>query len=146
MDKININNLFPSSNDFRPLDVYTLYHTRDQQTTNKINFNIERLIKLREERKNKILIQYDRIFNMCLKKINIANELNKTEIVYDVPDAIYGYLEYNRIDCLGYLENKLKSMHLDTLILNDKTIYVSWINLHENINKAREAKTIEHNH
>jgi hypothetical protein len=133
MDKININNLFPYANDFKPLDVYSLYHTRDKQITNKINFNIERLIKLREERKNKILIQYEKIFNMCLKKINTANNLNKTEIVYDVPEAIFGYLEYNRLRCLEYIEKKLKDMHLDALILNNKTIYVSWLNLGDNM-------------
>jgi len=138
MDRISINNLFPSSNDFKPLDVYSLYHTKEQRTTNKINFNIDRLIKLREERKNKIFIQYDKIFNMCLNKINSANNLNKTEIIYDVPDAIYGHVDYNRINCLEYIEQKLKDMCLDTLVLNNKTIYVSWLNLSTNLNNTKK--------
>lgn len=134
MDRISINNLFPT-NDFQPLDVNNLYNTQGNKAKNKLNFNIDRLIKLREERKQKIFIQYDKIFNMCLNRITLANNLNKTEIVYEVPEAIYGHFDYNIHDCIQYLENKLKDMDLDTLILNNRTIYVSWLNLEENRKK-----------
>jgi len=138
MDKISINNLFPSTNDFQPLDVNNLYNTNDQKVKNKINFNIERLIKLREERKRKILVQYEKIFNMCLKKISLANNLNYTEVIYDIPEAIYGHFDYNPNDCLEYVNNKLKNMHLDTIYMGDKQIYVSWINLEDNMKKIQE--------
>ena len=84
MDKISISNLFPSTYDFQPLDVDNLYNTQDQKTKNKINFNIDRLVKLREERKSKILIQYEKVFNICLNKINLANNLksNFTKIKF----------------------------------------------------------------
>ena len=42
-----------------------------------MNFNLERLIKLREERKNKVLTQYEKVFGFCLNKITLANNLNK---------------------------------------------------------------------
>lgn len=129
MDKISINNLFPSANDFKPLDVHSLYNPREQKVKNKINFNIDKLIKLRDERKNKILVQYEKIFNIILNKINTTNNLNIYEFVYDVPEAIYGYFDYIRIDCLKYVENKLKELKIDTLILNEKSIYISWYNL-----------------
>lgn len=133
MDKISINNLFPSDNDFQPLDVNSLYNTNDQRTKNKINFNIDRLIKLRDERKSKILVQYEKIFNMCLNKITVANNMNKTEVVFNCPSAIYGHFEYNQYDCLEYIEKKIKDMHLDAIILADKTLYISWLNLADNI-------------
>lgn len=132
MDRISINNLFSTTNDFEPLDVHNLFNTKEQMVKNKINFNIDRLIKLREERKKKILVQYEKIFNMCLNKINMANELNKTEIIYDVPEGLYGHFDYNSLDCLNYIEKKIRDMHLDTLILNNKTIFISWLNLEEN--------------
>ena len=135
MDEISINNLFSTGNNFEPLDVHNLYNPNDQKEKNKLNFNIDRLIKLREERKKKILIQYEKIFNLCLNKINLANNLNKIEIIYDVPDGIYGHFDYNSSNCLDYIEKKLQSMHLDTLIFNNKTIYVSWLNLEENKKK-----------
>lgn len=145
MDKISISNLFPSTYDFQPLDVDNLYNTQDQKTKNKINFNIDRLVKLREERKSKILIQYEKVFNICLNKINLANNLNKTEIVYDVPEAIYGHFDYNINDCVEYIDNKLKNMDFDTLQLN-KSIYISWLNLGDNRKKLKnqieQIKTI----
>lgn len=138
MDKISINNLFPSTNDFQPLDVNTLCNPQENKIKNKINFNIDRLIKLREERKQKIFIQYDKIFNMCLNKINLANNLNKTETMYEVPEVIYGYFDYNSFACLHYIEDKLRNMNMDTILYNEKTIYISWLNLEENIKNSKE--------
>lgn len=137
MDRISINNLFPSNNDFKPLDVNSLYNPQEKHVRNKINFNIDRLVNLREERKKKVLIQYERIFNMCLNKINLANNLNKVEIVYDVPEAIYGSFDYNSNDCLEYIDDRLKKLKLDTLILDNKSIYVSWENLAKKMSKKK---------
>ncbi len=134
MDKINISNLFPATNnqhnDYQPLDVQSLYSITEKKPK-KINFNIERLVKLREERKMKVLLQYEKVFNLCLNKINLANDLNKLELVYEVPEAMYGSFEYNSIDCLFYISEKLKKMGIDTIILNEYSIYISWIDLND---------------
>jgi hypothetical protein len=135
MDRISVSNLFPSTNDFRPLDVNNLYNTREQKTKNKLNFNIDKLIKIREERKKKIIVQYEKIFNICLNKITLANRLNKTEVIYEIPDAIYGHLEYNIVDCIAYVNSKLEQLHFDTLIFG-KVIYISWLDLEKNIAKS----------
>jgi len=139
MDQISIGNLFPSSSDFKPLDVYSLYNTKEQRIQNQLNFNIERLVQLREEKKNKIFIQYDKIFNACLNKINRANNLHKTEVLFDIPEGIYGHSDYNPLQCLEYIEKKLKDMCLDTLILK-KSIYISWLNLSDNLKKPDKDK------
>lgn len=136
MDRISVSNLFPATRNFEPLNVNNLYNTRDQKTKNKLTFNIDKLIKLREERKQKIFAQYDKIFNICLNKITLANSLNKTEVTYDVPEAVYGHLDYNIIDCIAYINEKLEQMHFDTLIF-EKIIYVSWLNLEENKNRSK---------
>lgn len=131
MDKININNLFPATtlNDFQPLDVQSLFNLNEQKNRKKINFNMERLIKLREERKNKVLSQYEKVFGFCLNKISLANTLNKLEVVYDVPEAMFGSFEYNSIDCLLYIDNKLKDMGFETLLISNSSLYISWLNL-----------------
>jgi len=141
MDRISISNLFPSNQDFKPLDVYSLYNTNERKTRNKINININRLVNLREERKKKILKEYDKIFNICLNKINLANELNKTEFIYEVPEGVFGYYDYNTLDCLKYIEDKLrKNIHVDTVILNNKSIYVSWLNIKDNMKDAKHSR------
>lgn len=136
MDQISISNLFPSSSDFKPLDVYSLYNTKEQRIQNQLNFNIERLVKLREERKNKIFVQYDKIFNACLNKINRANNLHKTEVLFDIPEGIYGHNDYNPLQCIEYIDKKLKDMCLDTLILK-QSIYISWLNLSDNLKQPK---------
>lgn len=139
MDKININNLFPSSSDdFMPLDVQSLFNLNEQKNRKKINFNIERLIKLREERKNKVLSQYEKVFGFCLNKINLANNLNKLEVIYDIPEAMYGSFEYNQLDCLLYIDNKLKDMGLDTLLIDNNSLYISWLELGKTKIKTNE--------
>jgi hypothetical protein len=129
MDKITINNLFPTTCDLQPLDIHSLYNSKQEHVKNKINFNIDRLINLRETRKKRVLIQYEKVYGMCLKKINMANNLNKTEVVYDVPEAAYGYFDYTSIECLKYIEERLKEMKLEILLLDSKSIYISWANI-----------------
>lgn len=75
---------------------------------------------------------------MCLKKITLANNLNKLEVVYEVPDAVYGYFDYNSDQCLQYIDEKLQQLQLDTLILNSKVIYINWQNLSEKVNKQKK--------
>lgn len=134
MDKISVNNIISTPIEFQPLNVTNIYNTDENKTQTKLNFNIDRLIKLRDERKKKILTQYEKIYNMCLNKINTANNLNKTEVIYEIPDAMYGHTDYNIGDCVLYVNNKLNKMSLDTLILGSK-IYITWLNLAENIKK-----------
>ena len=140
MDQISISNLFPSS-DFKPLDVYSLYNTKEQRIQNQLNFNIERLVQLREEKKNKIFIQYDKIFNACLNKINRANNLHKTEVLFDIPEGIYGHSDYNPLQCLEYIEKKLQDLCLDTLILKN-SIYISWLKLGDNLKNVKNKENI----
>ena len=141
MDKININNLFPASSDnFKPLDVESLFNLNEQKNKKKMNFNVDRLIKLREERKNKVLFQYEKVFGFCLNKITLANNMNKLEVVYDLPEAMYGSFEYNVFDCLMFIDEKLKEMGLETLIINENTIYISWIELGKNKTKKISNK------
>lgn len=132
MDKISINNIFSSNNDFKPLDVNSLFDIPDNKERNKINFNIDKLIKLREDRKKKILVQYEKVYNICLNKIDTANNFNKTNVIYEIPEGMYGHSDYNVLDCVTYVNNKLQEMNLDTFIIG-KTIYISWLNLADNI-------------
>jgi len=141
MDRININNLFAKNNDdFKELDVYSLYNPRMNREENKVNFNIQRLIKLREERKKKIYIQYEKIYKMCLNKINTANNMNKLDLVYEIPESIFGHYDYNKMTCLEYIEYKLKKLFIDTCIVTDNSIYISWLNLEKNMNSNKNEK------
>lgn len=132
MDRINIDNLFSNNSDNkRPLDVYSIYQNEDKNK-NKIKFNIDKLINAKEEKKKKVFIQYNKIYNMCLNKIDTANRINKTDIIYDVPLFIYRCEEYNVLDCLKYLQDKLRDIYIDTLIILPSSIFISWANIDVN--------------
>ncbi len=133
MDRISINNIFNQQNNFQPLDANNIYD--GMTSNNKIKFDIDRLITLRDERKKKIISHYEKLFNVCLNKISMANEMNKTEIIYDIPRTQYGHPGYNKYDCLEYIEKKIREIKLDVLILDDLKLYISWLNLEENINQ-----------
>lgn len=140
MDKICINNLFKGANDFKPLNVHTLYEIKGNKDKEKVNLNIDRLINLRDERENRIIVQYEKSYNTCLTKITTANELGKTSVVFTVSETVYGYFNYNPIECIKYINSKLEEEKFDTLILNDTTIYISWLNLGKNRQKKQEIE------
>lgn len=134
MDKININNLFPSNkpiNQNTPLDVNTIYN-QDRKINNR--FSVDSLLKRKEDRKRKTIENYRKVYHMVLNKISTVNKINDTtELIYDVPEAIFGCKDYNSTDCLEYVENKLRNLyHMDTLKLTNKSIFISWKHIEDN--------------
>lgn len=89
------------------------------------DFNLSKLIKIREEKNKRVTDNYKKLLNNCLSRINEANKYHKTEVTYDVPSVLFGTYEYNIVDCITYIINHLKKLGFDTLILN-QTIYISW--------------------
>lgn len=140
MDKININNLFPSNVPIdrdKPLDVTTIYNQDPKKTVAR--FSVDSLLKRKEERKRKTIDSYRKVYHMILNKISSANKVNDTtEIIYDVPEAIFGCKDYSSTDCLEYIENKLRNVYfMDTLKLSGRSIFISWKNIEDNRKKAQ---------
>jgi hypothetical protein len=142
MDRINIDNLFPSSNKHgkKPLDVYSLYHPNEVQKVDENIFSIESLIDVREDKKRRGDVHYEKIYSSCLNRIANANKMNLTDIIYRIPEAIYRCPEYNAEKCLKILETRLRTLYLDTLIVNKNTIFISWLNLASNRKNAEVEK------
>lgn len=136
MDRININNIFhcKATEHDKPLDVYSLYHPEENKINNQ-DINIEVLIKQQKERKTKIVEKYQKLFEVCLKKIHQENKKNKTDYIFNIPTIIFRCIDYEPEDCLEFIENKLRNNYFDTLILNKTCIFISWIKIEENRNK-----------
>jgi hypothetical protein len=129
MDNISISNLFPASITNKPIDAQSLYNYKEQKKKIKTKIDIDRLVNLREERKKKVIDQYDKVFNMCMSKVKLANEMNKFNIIYEVPEMVFGYFEYKPFECMQHIESKLKEYNFDTRIISNKLIFISWLNL-----------------
>jgi hypothetical protein len=77
MDKINIESLFhckTHNNSSRTLDVRTI-------TQCKRPFDTTMLIETRERKRKQLLSYYFKFHETCLKKIEIANNLGKTDLL-----------------------------------------------------------------
>lgn len=146
MDKININNLFSKNklaNKERPLDIKSLFaNNNNTRIEKKVSFSIEKLLNHKEEKIKRTREQYRKIYNMILNKIDTVSKINDTtDIIYDVPECIIGFKDYNSIECLEYLENKLRSVYfMDTLKLSNKSIFISWKHIVRNRDKYLEGE------
>ena len=127
MDKINIENLFhcktQSSN--KILDVKSIVQ-------NKKSFNIDVLIEVREKKRKELLNNYVKYHEKCLQKIEIANNLGKTDLLYTVDQSIADCPEYKSIDCIEFIKNKLEKELFDTYVVNNKTLFITWLYLEAN--------------
>ena len=139
MDKININNLFPNqNNDFKPLDVYSLYGSKDAKLTNQVTFSIDNLLNKNKLKRLKVYKEYHKIYRMCLTKVSIAINMDLLNICYQIPENAIGYNNYDKNDCLNYLQEKLKLMYMDTFVISDNTLFVSWEHVEDNKKNIRE--------
>lgn len=138
MDKINIENLFHCktklvSNSSNILDVNSIVH-------NNKSFNINDLIETREKKRILLLNNYIKYYDKCLKKIEIANNLDKTDLLYSVDEYILDCPEYKSIDCIKYIKNKLEQDFFDTYIINNNTLFITWLYLEVNREKNINQK------
>lgn len=137
MHNISINNLFGETENNKQLNVYSLCNTKMDKDKEKINLNIDRLIHLRNERKNKVLVHYEKAYESCVRKITEANEINKTDLIHTVLDISSLYPDFSLINCVEHIKNKLDELKLDVVILTHNTIYISWLNLDKNIKDSK---------
>lgn len=145
MDNININNIFNRSYKNRdktePLNVKSLFDYEKRKIENKTKFSVEKLISVREEKKKKIIEEYKKNFNLCLNKIDATNDMGGTKIVFNIIPAIFGCPGFEPYECTKYIEERLKKLHMDTMILSEQSLFVSWSNIEENKKDALSKGT-----
>uniref|UniRef100_A0A6C0ABZ1 Uncharacterized protein n=1 Tax=viral metagenome TaxID=1070528 RepID=A0A6C0ABZ1_9ZZZZ len=127
-ENISIETLYPKSKINKEFDVNSF-------NTNLLdieNFDTDKLIKERENREKKLKTVYKKLLGTCLHKIQILNDRDETDMVYNVPQIYYGFSKYEPFDCLTYIEKKLRKKYLDTYILSETKIFISWKNIEEN--------------
>lgn len=139
MDKINIENLFhcKTHNSSNTLDIKTI--TQCQRP-----FDTDILIETREKKRKTLLNYYLKYYDTCLKKIEIANNLGKTDLLFTVTEFIPNCPEYKSKDCLIYIKKKLDQKFFDTYIINNKTLFITWLYIEankESLNSKYESST-----
>lgn len=139
MDKINIESLFhcKTRSSSRTLDIKAI--TRSQRP-----FDTDILIETRERKRVTLLNYYLKFYDTCLKKIEIANNLGKTDLLFTVTESIPNCPEYKPIDCIEYIKKKLDQGFFDTYIVGNRTLFITWIYIEANKEKINPKSGSEH--
>ena len=134
MDKINkftIDTLMPSSNSNYlqrgKIDVNSISKDKFINDDPDINFNSDDLLKTIHKRREKTRAALVSSYNLCCEKIKEADGLGLTDLVFEVPNMISMSNIYCKdIDVLRYIGDKLKKQKLNTYIINEKKIFITW--------------------
>jgi hypothetical protein len=78
-----------------------------------------------------------KLYNKCLENIETVNSLNRTQLYFDVPLELFDCIEYNPVDCIEYIENKLQEQYVDTLKISNSSLFVSWMYVELNKENAQ---------
>lgn len=89
-------------------------------------FNINDLFEVKNNIIHKLYTCYNKYYEYCIEKIKSSNKLKKTDIIFSVPSIIFANNDYSSKDCITFIENKLKKMKFDTLVVDSRTLFVSW--------------------
>ena len=134
MNNISIETLFPSSKHKiknGQLDVNTLF-PEDSRLNDDTYFNVDELANERKDKENKLRKVYKTLLRQCITKAKTANSGDYTDIIFDVPKTVYLCPHYNSHKCLLYIEKKMRKLYIDTLIITERHIFISWLNVDRN--------------
>lgn len=137
MEKLSIQSLFHcKTGNSQVLDVNSIIGKKDE------SFDIKRIIAAKEERRKRLCNTYEKLYEKCVNKIDIANSLGKTDLLYYVPVKIKDVPEYNPKDCLIHIDKRIKSLYMDSHMVNNAIIFITWFYIEANIEfeKQKEIK------
>jgi hypothetical protein len=98
---------------------------RDFDSTNLLKNIQEKRIKKR----NWLVDEY----NKCCAQIKDANETGLTDIFFTLPEIIVEHSSYKHKEALEYISKNLREQKLDTHIVNERTLFVTWKYLELNL-------------
>lgn len=127
MENLSINNLFPDAEIKKDLDIQNLL-----KPSKPNEFNYKKLIKTKEQKISKLKNAYKNILQTCLEKIEKLNEIGEEEFVFEVPKTYFMLNNYSPINCLEYIEKKLRKEYIDTYIIDNYNIFISWKDIESN--------------
>lgn len=111
--------------------------------------NIMDLHRTINEKNEKKIECYEKILEICHKKITIASENKKLKHIFDIPEYIVGYPLFNLNNCITFIIDNLRINGFLVKYFFPKTLYVSWdfeeIKTEANENKQLEYKQTQNN-
>ena len=95
-------------------------------------FNIEKLITDQFNNQQKKLDVYNKILKKVYNKIEIINKRKKTELLYEIPNYIFGYPLYDNRTCIVFIISSLRKKGFFVKFNYPNILFISWKNLINN--------------
>lgn len=147
LEKLNIENLFSTGDDNRPhmdgkLDIDTLFgkNSRDDKT---FTFDSQVLLNGVRKRRQKLKEYCADTYKTCCETIISANNAGLTDIIFEIPEIVPDCLDYKPLECLKYIESKLKEQKISDIILSQSRIFITWNNLESKIKEEEDSQELQ---
>ena len=129
--KMNIETLMPSNNNnnynkSKRLDVYTISNERIINLDPNKDFNSNDLLVNIYERRKKIRNWMVDMYNLCCNRIKDTDINGITDLVFELPELIIDTSIYKEKECIEYISKNLRDQHIDTLILKNNKLFITW--------------------
>jgi len=127
MERTSIRDIYPDIENFRPMDITTVRNMLDGRNK-EIKLNIHN--DIRKEKKRELLSNqaYERIYDLCVEKINIASGFKKTDTLFNIPKGWNDCANYSMLTCADFITNKLKQEKILCTRVHDK-LFITWQHL-----------------
>ena len=142
MSKMTIDMLMPSSSNTYlqkgKIDINSISKDKFINDEPDINFDSGVLLKSIQKKREKIRAIFVTSYNLCCEKIKEADALHLTDLIFELPNMVSMSNIYCKdIDIIRYISEKLKKEKLNTYIIDNKKIFITWkfIELNKELNK-----------
>jgi len=130
MEKLSIKTICPNArignSKSSVIDIDSMMSINNSYEESIKNFSAEYLIKSNREKREKLLIIYNKYYANCIEKIKLFHNAGKLDLIYEIPDKIINNLDYISKYCMDFIETKLKNNKIDTFRIDNKTIFITW--------------------
>jgi hypothetical protein len=99
---------------------------RDFDSTQLLNNIVER----RRKKRNWLVEMY----NKCCVQIKEADGFGLTDIIFTLPEIIVENSSYKHIEAIEYVSKNLRLQKLDTYIIDNRSLFVTWKYIELNLN------------
>jgi hypothetical protein len=129
--KMNIETLMPSNKhnynrNTGKIDVNMISNGKSINTDPSKDFNSHNLLNNIYERRKKKRNWLVDMYNLCCNKIKDADDTGLTDITFTLPEIILENSSYRHKEGLEYISKNLREQQIDTLILDNKSLFITW--------------------
>lgn len=90
------------------------------------DFDISKLISEQHNIQQKKLDIYNKILQKVYNKIELINKRKKTELIYEVPNYIFGYPLYDTRTCIVFIISSLRKKGFYVKFNYPNILFISW--------------------